>query len=57
MTTKLLLLLSCAASLQFLAGCKSSPVSSESIDPEVNFDALWKGYDANYSFFEIKNIN
>lgn len=57
MNTKLLLLFLSLVSIQFLCGCKSSPVSSESVDPEVNFDALWKGYDANYSFFEIKNIN
>ena len=25
--------------------------------PELNFETLWKGFDENYSFFEIKNIN
>jgi hypothetical protein len=35
----------------------SFAAQSASMAPEANFEALWQGYDANYSFFELKKIN
>jgi hypothetical protein len=35
----------------------SFTAQTASTAPEANFEALWQGYDANYSFFELKKIN
>lgn len=48
----------CATLLFFLVSCeKAFMPESESADPVVVFETLWKTVDKGYSFFEYKNID